>query len=355
MINKTFKNHFQKEISKLSESDNYINYTKIRSYIFKMLSVSIKQENKPSHYWEEELQGFQYMLDASPIIIEKLRHHTYHLTGIHEYTYRKHHQHLVKPTATKLKLLQKLDQSRLQVFESPTMGGFGHNINGNLYNTDTLKFYECLIALDKSGIITQLKNKKSTILEIGAGWGGFAYQLKRICPNITYIIVDLPMSLLFSSTYLSAVFPSSKSLFITEKKELKKIQTEKFDFIYIPHYLWADLNILPPDLIVNMVSFQEMTTKQVDSYVKKSSKWGSTLYSLNRDRSPHNRQLTSVSTIINKYYNTKKIDLLNIDYNEFRFPIYSKLLLLKSILPKSRKSQELSNLYKYKHLLGTKV
>ena len=42
-----------------------------------------------SNYWLEELADL-IMFDASPLIIEKLREHCYHLTGIHLYL-RSHH------------------------------------------------------------------------------------------------------------------------------------------------------------------------------------------------------------------------------------------------------------------------
>ena len=46
-------------------------------------TLAASDADAPSSYWQEELANFEYMLDASPLIIEKLRHHTHHITGGH--------------------------------------------------------------------------------------------------------------------------------------------------------------------------------------------------------------------------------------------------------------------------------
>ena len=44
--------------------------------------------NGPSQYWAEELDQIDYLIDASPLIVRKLRHHAFHITGIRPYDYR---------------------------------------------------------------------------------------------------------------------------------------------------------------------------------------------------------------------------------------------------------------------------
>jgi hypothetical protein len=70
-----------------------------------------------------------------------------------------------------------------------------------------------------------------------------------------------------------------------------------------------------PDLLVNLISFQEMTAKQVEAYAELA---GATrcpmLYSLNRDRSPHNDEIDSVSAILSRYYDLREIPLLGSGY-----------------------------------------
>ena len=51
----------------------------------------LKQRSSVSDYWAEEVDGFSYMLEAPPSIINRLRHHCYHITGELPYQYRSHH------------------------------------------------------------------------------------------------------------------------------------------------------------------------------------------------------------------------------------------------------------------------
>ena len=68
----------------------YENYLEVREAVLKMIG-NCPEEARPSKYWQEEIAGFDHMFDASPLIIEKLRRHSYHLTGLHDYEYRSHH------------------------------------------------------------------------------------------------------------------------------------------------------------------------------------------------------------------------------------------------------------------------
>jgi putative sugar O-methyltransferase len=119
------------------------------------------------------------------------------------------------------------------------------------------------------------------------GWGGFAYQLKTLFPNTTYIIVDLPPTLLFSATYLKAAFPDARMKFYGERPEQELFDDlDQTDFVYLPAHALARARVPAVDVAVNLASFQEMTTEQVTGYVQKLADSGCRqLYSLNRDRS----------------------------------------------------------------------
>ena len=41
-----------------------------------------------ARYWAEELEHIDYLIDASPLVIRKLRHHAFHITGVRPYDYR---------------------------------------------------------------------------------------------------------------------------------------------------------------------------------------------------------------------------------------------------------------------------
>ena len=301
------KEKFEHIRNRAAASEAYKNYQEVREALFTMLQHQEKfAESKASAYWSTELEGLDYMLDASPLIIQKLRHHCYHLTGLREYEYRTHHIRGSSKLEHRLRALQAHDHNGLLVSESPLLGGFGFQIDNGLYNVDTLRFYESLIALDQGGVLETFRNRsqRRVVLEIGAGWGGFAYQFKTLFPNTTYVIVDLPGSILFGATYLKTLFPQAR-VYISNGFDLDAsfLMEEKYDFAFFPHFAWQGLNIPKPDLLVNLASFQEMTTQQVDRYISRAVAFKCPLlYSWNRDRSPNNPELSQISKILARYY-----------------------------------------------------
>ncbi|MBI4698081.1 MAG: putative sugar O-methyltransferase [Nitrospirae bacterium] len=323
---------------------SYQNYLAVLERVHKWLGQSHRSGNGISSYWLEELAGFDYMLDASPLIIRKLREHCYHITGLKSYEYRVHHSHAKPAFEWKLKELKKLDGGKYFIPENPAMGGFGHIIDGALVNIDTLKFYEALLALNKAGIIADFSSDKrrKTVLEIGGGWGGFAYQIKTILPDTCYIIIDLPQTFLFSATYLKTLFPDAKFLFYGDTGFNDKLKNcSEYDFIFLPHYSLSEISRLNIDLAVNMISFQEMTSEQVNNYAGTVYKWGCTrLYSFNRERSKHNSELTTVSSIIGKYYDLAEIEMLDMPYNVLTRP------------KETSKPGKAKTIFEYRHLTG---
>ena len=294
----------------------YAHYQRVRDLVLAMMDEGSGYDY--SAYWAEEAAGFDYLFDASPMIIAKLREHTYHITGLRSYEYRAHHAAKAAPFGAKLDRLRQLDHRGLFVPESPALGGFGHHVNGAVVNRDTLKFYECLIALERASILDTFRDgqRRHRVLEVGAGWGGLAYQFTHLFPNTTYVIVDLPPTLLFSAVYLRAVFPDAHMrIYGDAPLERLFVDDDHADFIFVPAYRIGDLELPSPDLAINVASFQEMTTAQVTGYVTVLADAGCPLvYSLNRDRSPYNEELTAVSDILASRYRTEPIDVLDVPY-----------------------------------------
>lgn len=377
VMNASSKEWLTQKIEFSKNSPAYGHYLEIRDFVLKVLDANPHQD--ASLYWQEELVGFDYFFDASPLMVSKLRHQCYHLTGIRDYEYRNHHQDKAKEVfQSKLEALRQFDpEGRLLVGESPELGGFGFQIGEFLINLDTLKFYEVLIGLNRAGLLSafskpteKASEQQKVVLEIGAGWGGFAYQFKTIFPKSSYIIVDLPQTLLFSGTYLKTLFPESRFLLVNEAQPtIDRNTLEQFDFILIPHYVWPHLNIEHVDLAINMVSFQEMTTAQVEEYVARLSAWGCpNLYSLNRDVSSHNAELSSVSQVLARYYDLKPVEILDVAYTELKVVAKKEpkpaspswIQWLKNILsPKQRKKMKAQTQkrqekerFRYRHLAG---
>jgi hypothetical protein len=156
------------------------------------------------------------------------------------------------------------------------------------------------------------------VWEIGAGWGGFARVFKTVVPNTTYVIADLPELFLFSGTYLQTLFPGATIRYWAgEDADTLFRDWESVDFVMVPA---GALHVVRPprvDLALNMVSFQEMTTAQVRGYVQHAHEIGSPfLYSLNRDRSLYNTELSSVRELLAECYRTHEIPLLDLPYTK---------------------------------------
>lgn len=350
------KQEFEKNIEQQRKSLGYKNYLAVRDAVFAMLEQQSTRDADPSRYWSVELAGFDYMFDASPLIVTKLRHHSYHLTGLKEYEYRDHHARVAPRMSRRLDELQARDRHALRVPESRVLGGFGYTLGGELYNVDTLKFYESLVVMDEQGLLDQFRNTsdRKIVLEIGAGWGGLAYQFKTLFPNTTYVIVDLPGSILFGATYLKTLFPSAKIFLADGAKDSVNIANAKdYDFIFIPHFAWKDISIARPDLLMNMCSFQEMTTAQVQGYLAQAHRWGIPhIYSINRDHSPNNPELTRVSEVLSRYY-AIRYDRYALDAK----PAISgswprKILTYAKTIIKNGLYDKKEDIHSYRHLIG---
>lgn len=349
--------NFRERNDELMESAAYRNYVTARDAAEKMLDrpvESLPAIAMPSDYWAEELAGFEYVFDASPLLVDKLRHHTYHITGVYTYTYRTG----ANPDGhiNKLRMLQELPQSPgLFVPESPVMGGFGHVIDGDVVNADTLKFYESMIALDKSGLLSRFRDEgdRKVVLEIGSGWGGLAYVYKTVMPNTTCVLVDFPQLFIFSASYLMTLFPEARVLFVTEVEDLPA-DVREYDFVFVPNFLFDRIHIDNLELTLNTVSFQEMTDEQVRWYVGKVASMSCRhLYSLNRNRSLYATQLDDIYPIMSDYYDLEHVTVLALPYSKF-FGKPEKVKGTKGDKPaKVKKPNPEKEAKTYRHVLGT--
>jgi hypothetical protein len=307
----------RERVEALAAAAGYQAYLSARDAVLQMQSLAGVQA---SRYWMEELAGFEYMLDASPLLIDKLRHQTYHVTGLKSYDYRTGKDEMALRLAEKLRMLRAIGDPSLLVPEARELGGFGFEIEGELYNVDTLKFFEVLIALERGAVLSTLREpgERRLVWEIGAGWGGFARVWKTVVPDTTYVIVDLSELFLFSGTYLQTLFPDANIRYWAgEDAEALFADWDSADFIMVP--AGALDTVRPPrvDLALNMVSFQEMTTEQVRGYVHHAHEIGSPfLYSLNRDRSLYNQELTSVRELLGERYRGHEIPVLDLPYTK---------------------------------------
>jgi glycosyltransferase involved in cell wall biosynthesis len=288
-------------------------YMRARDAVLRMKQAA--PGGAPSAYWAEELANIDYLADASPLIVNKLRHHSFHVTGIRPYDYRIKADGRRQFFEQRLAALRALGGDALLVPEHPALGGFGYEIDGRLFNVDTLKFYEVLIGMERAGVLPALRgSERPVVCEVGAGWGGFAYQFKTLFPRSTYVIVDFAELFLFSATYLATLFPDARLHFVGDDRDAGG-EWRTADFVFVPHTRANLLPALPLELTLNMVSFQEMTESQVRAYARIAADAACPrFYSFNRTRSPYNDELTSVAAALGDDYALREIDVLGTDY-----------------------------------------
>jgi hypothetical protein len=297
----------------------YEHYLRARQEVVRMKAAAdASGAAAPSAYWNEELAAIDYISEASPLIVRKLRHHAVHITGLRPYDYRRFGERQGY-FERRLEALIALAGGRdLLVPEAEALGGFGYRIDGQLYNVDTIKFFEVLVGMRRGGILEPFGRNASRrmVWEVGGGWGGFAYQFKTLFPNSTYVIVDFAELFLFSATYLSTLFPAATLRFWRDDQPTFD-RWEEADFIFIPHDRVDAMRQARPDLLVNLVSFHEMTSPQVEAYVGLAASIGCpALYSLNRDRSVYNDELEAVGHILSRHYDIREVRLLGSDYTK---------------------------------------
>jgi hypothetical protein len=168
-------------------------------------------------------------------------------------------------------------------------------------------------------------------------------------PDTTYVITDLPELFLLSGVYLRTLFPEARVLFFDGARSDELERWSEYDFILSCN---ADLDALELpriDLALNMVSFQEMASEQVRRYVERADSLAAPyLYSLNRDRSPYNRELTSVREIIGERYWPRIIPVLPVPYNR----MLDRASILRRLVRQATGAD--TERLDYRHVLGVR-
>ena len=162
------------------------------------------------------------------------------------------------------------------------------------------------------------------------------------------------------------MFPDAKLHFFDPDAD-QPMGPEDADFVFVPDTMLAHTRPERLDLAINMVSFQEMTAVQVDGYVRHAHELGARyLYSLNRDRSPYNPQMTSVREIIGQAYWPQHVEVLpGVQYTQMlhvappqpvsigdRAHGQARKAAAKSAAKKLKKSATKKPDLGYKHLVG---
>jgi putative sugar O-methyltransferase len=97
----------------------------------------------------------------------------------------------------------------------------------------------------------------TSVLELGAGYGGLARTFKLRHPEASYVIVDIPEALYFSATFIGLNFPRARILHVTDAAELATDLTT-YDFVFVPTLLADALAGRSFTVFCNTASLGEM-------------------------------------------------------------------------------------------------
>lgn len=111
-------------------------------------------------------------------------------------------------------------------------------------------------------------DRRITVMELGGGYGGFARLFKLKHPDTSYIMIDIPDTLVIAYGFLRSVFPDLNILVVTEEEQaLDESLIVEYDFILIPVGLDHKVHGLNVDLFVNTHSLGEMPNKAVSHWM----------------------------------------------------------------------------------------
>lgn len=134
------------------------------------------------------------------------------------------------------------------------------------YNTlKTIYFFDKLV-----NICDLFKEKKLSVMEVGAGTGNFAIMMAKQKKNLDYYIVDLPEMLLVASHEINKYVTNAKQTLPNEISHKSKIDSESGGISF--YFLTPEQAALIPedeiDLVINIESFAEMDQEIANNYVE---------------------------------------------------------------------------------------
>ncbi len=305
----------------LNPFETFIDQLKTRVRAMLVDRTNLQQSSDtatPAPVWDEILSVYSYLLNLSPEDFKNIRFHTELINGdlIGNY-WSPIPPHIPDEFAKGLGYLDLLDglPEDYWIGEPPTPGiprPLGVEYQGLTINRNIARYQIAIANLYQAGVLDKLAKHqtKQFVLEVGGGYGGLAHHIGRILDQkITYLLVDLPEMFLFQGPYLAVNNPHKK-IYVYDRQTFTPefIQTElsQYDFALIPNFA---LNQLAPissiALMINMQSFQEMSTSQIRQYLEFGVACNTEyFYSDNADCHPHNRaNLDSANQLLAEYFN----------------------------------------------------
>jgi hypothetical protein len=216
--------------------------------------------------------------EATPEVIANLRRWTEPITRVRPADYDDWSRELALPLKYAVGTVRRHAGEDLFVEESPLLGGFGVQWHHRSYNEDTVRFFKALVGLQDGGVLADCRGggTRRLVWEIGGGWGGFAFQFKTVCPNVTYLITGLPETLLVSAVYLMTAFPAARCRFYEAAPAADLWHDwEQVDFVFAPDAALAELVTPPIHVTLDVMALHRMSEPRVALHVQRAFDLGS--------------------------------------------------------------------------------
>ena len=229
-----------------------------------------------SHEEQRVARALADVWDAPRDTIASLRRACGPLGGAPATDYESRETELFPRLKREVFFLRKHFGPDLLVEEPRALGGFGYVEQTLLFNEDTARHFAALIALQDAAILQAFREPgpRRIVWEFGGGWGGFAYQFTRVCPDVTYVISGSPEQLLVSAVYLAAVVPGARRRLAT-RATLDAAGWDDADFVFVPGHLLSSLRPPPLDLTIDLMALRALPVPRAAAHLERSFELGS--------------------------------------------------------------------------------
>jgi hypothetical protein len=257
------------------------------------------------------LASLDGLWEADRETIADLRHQAKAITGVRRSDYSGPKADAIRSRIERdlLAVVERGDPS-LWIEEPPALGGFGFvagvNGHGKRFNEDTLRFYRVLSLLQDAALLHEFQRSdaRRVVWEIGGGWGGFAYQFKTVCPNITYLITGSPNLLLLSGVYLKTLFPAATCRFYQPARpDAFWCDWNSVDFAFAPESVVSSMRPSTVDLTLDLMSLEMMNPGRVEHHVRRAYELGSRyFFSVCPAGDPEPERASPVRPAVERFY-----------------------------------------------------
>jgi putative sugar O-methyltransferase len=160
----------------------------------------------------------------------------------------------------------------LDRFEDPAIGGTldQEMFDGRALSLDFLQSVEEAYRIRHSWNLAGRTGSPRIIVELGAGYGRLAYVCRRMMPECTYVILDLPEALICAQSWLSRVLPDEVVTYRVGR-DWQSIDRARLAggkvFLFLPHKIESIVDDIA-DVFVNIYSFAEMPRTVIENYFR---------------------------------------------------------------------------------------